>query len=86
MQERFFKPLGMTNSSWRDDYRRIVPGRAQAYEGPLSGPWRLSMPFENIYGNNGMLTTVGDWLKWNAMLDSRSLGAPLVDAMEPKAF
>jgi len=25
---------------------------------------------------------VGDWLKWNAMLDSRSLGAPLVDAME----
>jgi hypothetical protein len=25
---------------------------------------------------------VGDWLKWNAMLDSKSLGAPLVDALE----
>src|SRR5215218_2414139 len=25
MQERFFKPLGMTNSSWRDDYQRLVP-------------------------------------------------------------
>ncbi|HUR97380.1 MAG TPA: serine hydrolase domain-containing protein, partial [Pyrinomonadaceae bacterium] len=82
MQERFFKPLAMTNSSWRDDYQRIVPGRAQAYEGPLAGPWRLSMPFMNVYGNGGMLTTVGDWLKWNAMLESRSLGAKLVDEME----
>ena len=82
MQERFFKPLGMTSSSWRDDYQRLVPGRAQAYEGPLAGPWKLNMPFMNVYGNGGMLTTVGDWLKWNAMLDSRSMGAPLVDAME----
>ena len=81
-QERFFKPLGMSHSSWRDDYQRLVPGRAQAYEGPLSGPFRLNMPFMNVYGNGGMLTTVGDWIKWNAMLDSRSLGAPLVEALE----
>ncbi|HXT62099.1 MAG TPA: serine hydrolase domain-containing protein [Pyrinomonadaceae bacterium] len=82
LQDRLFKPLGMTNSSLRDDYQRIVPGRAQAYEGTLSGPWRLNMPFMNVYGNGGILTTVGDWLKWNAMLDSRSMGAPLVDALE----
>ncbi|MBL8191097.1 MAG: beta-lactamase family protein [Acidobacteria bacterium] len=80
--ERFFKPLGMTKTSWRDDYQRLVPGRAQAYTGGLSGPWRLLMPFMNVYGNGGMLTTVGDWLKWNAMLDSRSMGAPLVEALE----
>ena len=29
-----------------------------------------------------MLTTVGDWLKWNAMLDTRSLGASFVDELE----
>src|SRR3982751_3314563 len=81
-EQRFFKPLGMTHSTWRDDYQRLVPGRAQAYSGPLAGPFRLLMPFMNVYGNGGMLTTVGDWLKWNAMLDSRSLGAPLVEAME----
>jgi hypothetical protein len=40
------------------------------------------MPFMNVYGNGGMLTTVGDWMKWNAMLDSQSLGAPLVTALE----
>src|SRR5215218_2467344 len=80
---RLFKPLGMTNSSWRDDYQRLVPGRAQAYsrEDP-KGPWMLNMPFMNVVGNGGMLTTVGDWLKWNAMLDSRSLGAPLVESLE----
>jgi CubicO group peptidase (beta-lactamase class C family) len=82
--ERLFKPLGMNNSSIRDDYRRIVPGRAQAYSRQGNGPWRLDMPFMNVYGNGGMLTTVGDWLKWNAMLDSRSLGAALVEALETR--
>ena len=84
VEERLFKPLGMKNSSWRDDYQRIVPGRAQAYARQGTGPWRLNMPFMNVYGNGGMLTTVGDWMKWNAMLDSQSLGAPLVNALETR--
>ena len=82
VEERLFKPIGMKNSSWRDDYTRVVPGRAQAYSRQGNAPWRLNMPFMNVYGNGGMLTTVGDWLKWNAMLDSKSLGAPLVDGLE----
>jgi len=82
VEERLFKPIGMKNSSWRDDYQRIVPGRAQGYARQGNGPWRLNMPFMNVYGNGGMLTTVGDWMKWNAMLDSQSLGAPLVSALE----
>src|SRR6476659_765643 len=86
IEERLFKPLGMKNSSWRDDYQRIVPGRAQAYSRQGNGPWRLNMPFMNVYGNGGMLTTVGDWMKWNAMLDSRSLGAPLVDALQTQGM
>jgi len=84
IEERLFKPLGMKNSSWRDDYQRVVPGRAQAYARQGNGPWRLNMPFMNVYGNGGMLTTVGDWMKWNAMLDSQSLGAPLVAALETR--
>ena len=84
LDERLFKPLGMKNSSLRDDYQRIVPGRAQAYSRQGTGPWRLNMPFMNVYGNGGMLTTVGDWMKWNAMLDSKSLGAALVDALETR--
>jgi CubicO group peptidase (beta-lactamase class C family) len=84
VEERLFKPLGMKDSSWRDDYQRIVPGRAQAYSRQGNGPWRLNMPFMNVYGNGGMLTTVGDWMKWTAMLDSHSLGAVLVSTLETR--
>ena len=81
--ERIFKPLGMTNSSWRDDYQQIVPGRAQAYSRQgANAPWRLNMPIMNVVGNGGMLTTVGDWLKWNAALDAQTLGAPFVGSLQ----
>jgi len=60
-----FEPLGMSHSGWRDDFTRIVPGRAQAYAAAGSG-WRLQMPNENVYGNSSLLTTVGDLLKWSA--------------------
>lgn len=85
LAERLLKPLGMTNTSVRDDYQRIVPGRAQAYSrNSNNAPWRLNMPFMNVYGNGGMLTTVGDWLKWNAMLDARTFNAKLVDELETR--
>ncbi|MGB7208854.1 MAG: serine hydrolase domain-containing protein [Pyrinomonadaceae bacterium] len=83
VEERLFKPLGMTKSSTRDNYQRIVPGRAQGYSRQgANAPWQLNMPFMSVYGNGGMLTTVGDWLKWNAMLDARTWNAPLIDALE----
>ncbi|AQR75970.1 serine hydrolase [Sphingomonas sp. LM7] len=72
-QEVFFAPLGMAHSQWRDDYRRIVPGRAQAYE-RTGERYQQEMPFENAYGNGGLLTTVGDLLIWNRALDSGKLG------------
>lgn len=85
--ERLFKPLGMTNSSIRYDYRTVVPGRAQAYSKESEkGPWLLNMPFMNVYGNGGMLTTVGDWLKWNAMLDARTWNPKLVDELETQGI
>lgn len=83
VRDRIFKPLGMNNSSWRDNYRRLVPGRAQGYSKPgPNEPWMLNMPIMNVVGNGGMLTTVGDWLKWNAALDAKTLGVPFVEALE----
>jgi CubicO group peptidase (beta-lactamase class C family) len=69
-KERIFEPLGLTHTQWRDDYRRVVKGRAQAYSRSDGGPWQLEMPFENVHGNGGLLTTVGDLLAWTAMLES----------------
>lgn len=68
-RERLFTPLGLTNTSWRDDYTRIVRGRAVAYANGPAG-YRQDMPFENVHGNGGLLTTVGDLLKWNEHFDA----------------
>jgi CubicO group peptidase (beta-lactamase class C family) len=63
-QKRLFQPLGMTRTSWRDDYTLVLKDRAIAYEGAGTA-WRQDMPFENVHGNGGLLTTVGDLLRWN---------------------
>ncbi len=84
--ERIFKPVGMKNSGYRDDFQRITPGRAQAYSRSGDGPWRLNMPMMTGHGGGGMLTTVGDWLKWNAMLDGRTWNASLVDSLETQGI
>ena len=72
---RIFEPLGMTNTQWRDDFRRIVKGRATAYAGRGDG-FAIAMPFENVHGNGGLLTTVGDLLTWNESLKTAKLAGP----------
>lgn len=79
---RLFQPLGLTKTSWRDDYTRLVPGRAVGY-GMSFGRFAQDMPFENVHGNGGLLTTVGDLLKWQAALASGTLqGAVVADAQQ----
>ena len=81
--ERFFRPLGMTRTEWREDYRKVVPGRATAYARDRNG-WVQDMPFTMVIGNGGLLTTVGDWLAWNDALTSGAIagGPELVRALE----
>ena len=73
-RENFFQKLGMLQTSWRDNFRRIVPNRAMAYQ-PQGKTYEQLMPFENAYGNGGLLTTVGDLLTWNRALSDGKLGA-----------
>ena len=72
-KRRIFAPLGMTHTEWRDDYTRIVKGRSTAYR--VSGDTvSIMRPIENVHGNGGLLTTVGDLLIWNRSLESGILG------------
>lgn len=84
-KERIFGPLGMTKSGWRDDFRRIVPGRAIAYDA-VPGGFAQDMPFEDAYGNGGLLTTVGDLLIWNDALSTTKLGAFVTSHLEEQAL
>jgi CubicO group peptidase (beta-lactamase class C family) len=72
-RERIFEPLGMSHTSWRDDFTRVVPGRAIAYTEAKDG-YHTQMPFENVHGNGGLLTTVGDLLRWNANFADPKVG------------
>lgn len=79
-REMLFEPLGMTRTSWRDDFTRIVPGRSIAYDVSAEGAVNQDMPFENVHGNGGLLTTVGDLLKWNEnAVHARVGGRGLID-------
>ena len=76
-KQRIFGPLGMTHTSWRDDHTRIVKGRAIAYS-EAAGEYHSEMPFENVHGNGGLLTTVGDLLTWNENFVSPKVGTAKV--------
>jgi CubicO group peptidase (beta-lactamase class C family) len=69
-ERELFHPRGMVNTRWRDDFAAIVPRRAAAYEAVRGGGYRLDVPYSNLVGNGGLLTTVGDLLRWNASLDA----------------
>lgn len=71
---RLFEPLGMTRTEWRDDFTRIVKDRAVAYRRTEDGDFHILMPFENVHGNGGLLTTVGDLLRWTRNLETGEVG------------
>jgi CubicO group peptidase (beta-lactamase class C family) len=81
---RLFEPLGMTHTAWRDDYTRIVKGRAMAYS-PKKDGFHQDMPFENVHGNGGLLTTVGDLLTWNENFVSPKVGDAALVALQQEA-
>ncbi len=68
--ERIFRPLGMDDTRWREDHRVVVPGRASAYSGTLTSGYRNDHPFTHVIGSGGLLTTVGDFLKWEAAMQT----------------
>jgi CubicO group peptidase (beta-lactamase class C family) len=84
--EHLFAPLGMTHTQWRDNFRRVVPDRAIAYQRASGGGYEQLMPFENTYGHGGLLTTVGDLLRWNQALTDGRLGPFITKALQTRAL
>ncbi len=84
-RERIFEPLGMADTQWRDDYRRVVPGRSTAYSAADDG-FLINRPIEYVHGNGGILSTVDDLQTWNAALtDGRLGGEEFVRMMHDRA-
>lgn len=83
--ERLFEPLGMRHTEWRADFTKVVPNRATAYSGSADRGFRQDMPFTNMIGNGGVLSTMSDLLRWNENLDHPKVGGQsYVDAMQTR--
>lgn len=84
-KQRIFDPLGMTNTSFREDWTRLVKRRADGYTRRGDG-FARQLSIENVYGNGGLLTTVDDLLKWNRNFDEPVVGdAAFVNALQERA-
>lgn len=70
-----FEPAGMKHTQWRDNYKKVVAGRAIAYQ-KEGNNYFTEMPNEYVYGNGGLLTTCEDLLIWNNYYLSGKLGNP----------
>lgn len=84
-RENLFAPLGMKSIQWRDDFRRVVPGRSIAYMKTERG-YVQTMPFEDVYGDAGILTTVQDLLTWNTALSERKFGEFVATEFERRSL
>jgi CubicO group peptidase (beta-lactamase class C family) len=73
-EERIFRPLGMTQTQFQDDYTRVIPGRAAGYARRASGRWHVSLPNFDTYGATSLFSTVGDLLRWQANLVRPTVG------------
>lgn len=62
-QERIFGPLGMTDTHFHDDHRRIVRDRAYSYEANGSGYEACPLNYANA-GATSLFTTPSDLVRW----------------------
>lgn len=84
-EERIFRPLGMLDTHFHDDYTMLVKGRAAGYA-RAGAAWRVSLPNFDTYGATSLFSTVGDLLKWEANVAKPTVGnAALFRAMEASA-
>ena len=59
-----FKPLGMNDTHFHDDYREIVKNRAYSYIPKSEGRYQNAVLSYSIVGATSLFTTVEDEIKW----------------------
>jgi len=82
-QEHIFKPLGMKNTHFHDDYTMIVKKRADGHSKSENGFKILNTTLNHV-GDGGVFTTVEDLYLWDQAFYNDKLGKELMDLMLQK--
>ena len=64
-EKNIFKPLGMKNSSFQDDYTRIIKNRASGYFSGKKGEFKNFISTFDCVGSGGLYTSVEDLYLWD---------------------
>lgn len=74
--QRIFRPLGMTHTRFQDDHTSLITGRASGYSPANGEGWRLDETGWNEIGDGGLVTTVGDLMRWARNFQAPVVGGP----------
>jgi CubicO group peptidase (beta-lactamase class C family) len=80
LDERVFRPLGMTSTHMHDDHEHVVPDRAYSYRRPGDGPWRNAVLSYANAGATSLFTTAGDLARWLRNFETGEIGGPALVA------
>ena len=73
-EERIFSPLGMTQTSFDDDYRRIVKNRVVSYLPGVNGDFHQLLKEFDGHGDGNLLTSVRDLARWDENFYTEAVG------------
>lgn len=72
--EAIFTPLGMKNSFFHDDFRRLIPNRAMGYYPDEAQGYLNQISRFDLVGSGGMFTCIEDFLPWDSNFYDNRLG------------
>ncbi len=84
--EHIFKPLGMQDTHFHDNYRMLVPNRAYSYDATKSGFQHEVLSYSTV-GATSLHTTVGDLMRWANSFHGDTMWADdVMDMMHTKGI
>lgn len=74
--EQIFRPLGMTNTHFREHYTEVIANRAYGYARGSDGNYHNIPNNLTGLGSSSLFSTVDDFALWIANLDQARVGGP----------
>lgn len=76
--QNIFKPLGMTQTHFSDNYSEVIPQKALSYRGRKPGKYQERTNQLTALGSSSLHTTTTDMAKWLMNLDNPKVGGKAV--------
>lgn len=72
--EHIFRPLGMVNTHFRDDYTEVIANRAFGYARAVDGSYRSTPDNLTALGSSSLFSTADDFARWLINFDEAAVG------------